>query len=444
MHGSVQTNRSLQSAKNRDNIGRHMAAAEGGSKATQGVVRIDISIKDRVKSYFSPSRIVEQLHEIPLSTVEREWIKVTGSLSEPLTAYNINQFLTFVLTDHDHAITTFNCKEFCDIFKKKLDAQVRINFSDLAIVLRDVHVELDASFLMIGSALSPQSSVHHVWTMLIRAVCLYHWLLVPIRVAFLPYPTFTDKTALSTDLPTDILVALHVIVSLNTAYRAQGRSSWVTTRFQIFRESDFLLHLGALPLDWLGHFSGFSNETCCWLRVNKLFLYFSRSSPRDLIFSRGETDKGKLSNLLLIMFFCLHMLSCIWYWLGRAWGHMHEGPSVSWLFADADFEHMTYDRHEHFAMKPFSSTAQRYLLSIYWVAATITVNGQVGAMIPQNTAELLFTTVIMALNMTLYRCSSALQWVLQCVLQCFKVALGISILGRCDMRDTLYMGCLGV
>jgi len=262
---------------------------------------------------------------------------------------------------------------------------------------------VNASFLMIDSALSPQSLFHRAWTMLIRMVCLYHWIAMPIRLAFLPFPTFTDRTALIMDVPTDILVGLHVIVSLNTAYRAEGRSSWNTTRFRIFQESDFLLHFGAIPLDWLGYACGASNEASCWLRINKLVLYFSRSSPRSVLFSNGESSRGKVVDLLLTMFFCLHMLSCMWYWLGRAWPDIENGPSVSWLFVDTNFEDMTYDRQAHFAMRPTSSTAQRYLLSIYWVAATLTVNGQVGAIIPQNTAELIFTTFIMALNMTLLR-----------------------------------------
>jgi len=268
---------------------------------------------------------------------------------------------------------------------------------------REKTVVVNASFLMIDSSLSPQSPAHRVWTMLIRMVCLYHWIAMPMRLAFLPYPTFTDRTALIMDLPTDILIVLHVIVSLNTAYRAEGRSSWETTRFRIFQESDFLLFLGAIPLDWLGYACGASNEASCWLRINKLFLYFSRSSPKKVLFSNGKSSRGKVVDLLLTMFFCLHMLGCIWYWLGRAWPYLDKGPSVSWLFVDTNFEDMTYDRQEHFAMRPTSSTAQRYLLSIYWVAATLTVNGQVGAMIPQNTAELLFTTIIMALNMTLLR-----------------------------------------
>jgi len=282
---------------------------------------------------------------------------------------------------------------------------VRINFSDLSKMMREREniVVVNASFLMIDSALSPESLPHRAWTMLIRMVCLYHWIAMPIRLAFLPYPTFTDPTALITDLPADMCLVLHVIVSLNTAYRAEGRTSWSTTRFRIFQESDFLLHLGAIPLDWLGYACGASNEASCWLRINKLVLYFSRSSPKKVLFSNGKTSRGMVVDLLLTMFFCLHMLGCIWYWLGRAWPGMDNGPSVSWLFVDTNFQDMTYDRQEHFAMRTTSSTAQRYLLSIYWVAATLTVNGQVGAIIPQNTAELLFTTVIMALNMTLFR-----------------------------------------
>jgi len=159
---------------------------------------------------------------------------------------------------------------------------------------REKSVVVDASFLMIDSVLSPQSLPHRLWTLLIRTVCLYHWLAVPIRVAFRPYHTFTDRTALIMDVPTDVLIVLHVIVSLNTAYQAEGRSRWETTRFRIFQESDFLLHFGAIPLDWLGYACGASNEASCWLRINKLVLYFSRSSPHKALFSNGESTRGKV------------------------------------------------------------------------------------------------------------------------------------------------------
>jgi len=94
-----------------------------GPQKTQ-IFKIEISIMDRIRAYFFISnRISQQFCEIRLSNMEREWIKVAGSLSEPLTVHNINQFLTFVLVDYPHAITTYNCKEFCDYFDKKLEAQ---------------------------------------------------------------------------------------------------------------------------------------------------------------------------------------------------------------------------------------------------------------------------------------------------------------------------------
>jgi len=99
----------------------NMESAEDGQKR---ISNIEISLKDRIKAYFFKSnRISEQFCQIRLANMEREWIKVAGSLSEPLTAYNMNQFLTFVLVDYPHVITTYNCKEFCDYFDKKLEAQ---------------------------------------------------------------------------------------------------------------------------------------------------------------------------------------------------------------------------------------------------------------------------------------------------------------------------------
>ena len=108
-----------------DDLSQHgMESAEAGVEGQKKIPKIEISIKDRIKAYFFESnRISEQFCEIRLANMEREWIKVAGSLSEPLTVYNINQFLTFVLVDHPHVITTYNCKEFCDYFDKKLEAQ---------------------------------------------------------------------------------------------------------------------------------------------------------------------------------------------------------------------------------------------------------------------------------------------------------------------------------
>ena len=87
--------------------------------------KIEITLKERLQGYFYPThRITDTFLSTPLQNMEREWIRVMGSLSEPLTAQSMAQFLTFVLVDHPNPINKYNCKELCSLFDKRLDAQV--------------------------------------------------------------------------------------------------------------------------------------------------------------------------------------------------------------------------------------------------------------------------------------------------------------------------------
>jgi hypothetical protein len=74
-------------------------------------------------------------------------------------------------------------------------------------------------------------------------------LTLAVRIAFLPFPTFTCQEALYTDLPADLAVVLHMIITLNTAYK-DDLGMWVTSRLQILRHCDLLAFLAFLPLDW--------------------------------------------------------------------------------------------------------------------------------------------------------------------------------------------------
>jgi len=75
------------------------------------------------------------------------------------------------------------------------------------------------------------------------------------------------------------------------------------------------------------------------------------------------------------------------------------------LWKQEQYQDLSYERNGkfHFVMDQHALTLEKYIFSMYWVAATITVNGQVGEMIPQNFVELIFTIFLMILNMTLYR-----------------------------------------
>ncbi len=70
-----------------------------------------------------------------------------------------------------------------------------------------------------------------------------------VRIAFLPFPTFICQEALYSDLPADLAVVLHMVITLNTAYK-DDFGMWVTSRLKILRHSDLLAFLASLPLDW--------------------------------------------------------------------------------------------------------------------------------------------------------------------------------------------------
>ena len=107
---------------------------------------------------------------------------------------------------------------------------------------------------------------------------MYHVFQVPVRIAFNPFPDFVNYLALVSDGPMDILLFLHVVVHLNTAYKSSRKlilqirsmictgvllsdqvtlcctfilgANWISSRYKIFRHGDFLFLIAAIPLDW--------------------------------------------------------------------------------------------------------------------------------------------------------------------------------------------------
>ena len=121
------------------------------------------------------------------------------------------------------------------------------------------------------------------------------------------------------DLTADLVVVLHWIVSLNTAYKSEVGATWIMSRVKILRESDLLLLLAVLPLDWFAYACGLSHEPSLWLRLNKMALFFSRVSPKVLLFSgESEQARSKVFDLILMIAFTMHICACFWYYIGRS------------------------------------------------------------------------------------------------------------------------------
>jgi CRP-like cAMP-binding protein len=365
------------------------------------------SLKQKFESFMFKDRQIEsRFVEVPPLLIETEFIRVAGELTGYLMGDAIRKYLTYTIVHHPYPISLANCREFCTLFGKPFDQSTKIMYPEIVKLLRDKKIQgQDQDGLFVESALNPSSSQIRVWIFLMRLVALYHIFMVPIRIAFMPYPRFTSFYALVSDGPMDVALGLHSLISLNTAFR-DAKSSWITSRIRIFRETDFLCLFASIPCDWFGYLTGFSMEGCVWLRLNKMVLYYSRISPVQIIYSKGEVYT--ISDLLVVIFLVLHICASLYFFLGRAARHWQAEmgrPQISWFFIEDDFKDLSYERSEdfHFVFGKDAWVVERYVFSLYWVATSITVSGQVGKFLPQNVEEIIFTIGIMILNMTVYR-----------------------------------------
>ena len=360
---------------------------------------------DLLKFWLMPSRRIEKaFFKVPLPVHEREFTKAVGTLSLPLTGLAIKQYLTYLLVEHSHQVDLYSCREFCRFFKRKLDQETSIMYRDIVKLVKERNSGVNNNDLLIESALNPYHWVMMIWTFIARVVSLYHILMVPVRIAFQSetYDSLIASLPLSTDLPADIFLIVHIFISLNVGYK-NSKSQWITSRSRIFKKTDFITVMAAVPLDWIVFLSGLDAESSVWCRINKMLLYFSRIDPGTVLY----TTRGRSLNDLLIQFcFIVHIAACVYYYIGRKipdWdlGVMNQ---ISWLKADQTLDIDTYDRETyHPSMYSNSTHMERYVLCSYWVIATITCQGVIGDLAPQNLLELMYTVGLLLFNLTIYR-----------------------------------------
>jgi len=180
------------------------------------------SVQDRLMIWmFADRRIVYRFVEVPILMQEREFVRVTGALTEPLRGDLIRQYLKYVMVDFPYPISIGNCCEFCELFDKRFDKDTRIAYQEIVRFTtareRSKHlVIIDTSVLFVGSSLNPNFILLKGLTFLMRLVVLYHFVMVPVRICFMPHQSFTSLSALETDLPADIAIIAHTLISLNT------------------------------------------------------------------------------------------------------------------------------------------------------------------------------------------------------------------------------------
>jgi hypothetical protein len=362
------------------------------------------SYRQWLLTWLFPSRRIETAYfRIELPAHEREFKKAVGSLSVPLSGLAIKQYLTYVLVEHSHNVDVYSCREFCRFFKRTLDDSTAIMYRDIVKLVKERNSGLNRNDLFIGSVLNPNHWLLQAWYFFARLVSLYYIIMLPIRIAFqTEVYTMTSRIWLSTDLPADIFLVIHAFVLLNLSFK-NSKSQWVTSRLKIFKNMDFLVILALVPFDWIVFLSGLDSERASWFRLNKMILYFSQSSPAIFLYSaRG----GTLKDLLIRFHLIVHIGACGFYYIGRKvpdW-NLGEMNKISWFRADLSNDLDTYDRDTyHPSMYPHSTHMERYVLCVYWVMATVTCQGVVGDLGPQNFIELCYVVLILMCNLTIYR-----------------------------------------
>lgn len=147
-------------------------------------------------------------------------------------------------------MSSYNVKEFLDIFGRNGDRSKELAWSDVRKALREQKsIVVAESDILVRSALNPESWVVLGWQNILKIVAVYHFVAVPVRISFLPWSTMLDIRALSTDLLADILTAVNVLVRGNTAYKS-SRAVWVTDRKKLLKKIEIGYIVAAVPLDW--------------------------------------------------------------------------------------------------------------------------------------------------------------------------------------------------
>ncbi len=104
-------------------------------------------------------------------------------------------------------------------------------------------------YILIGTVLNPTSWLVSYWLILLKAVALYHFVMVPVRISFVPWKKMLDSQALGTDLIADIITILNLPILGNTAYMG-SKATWITDKAKIFRRINIGYMIAAVPVDW--------------------------------------------------------------------------------------------------------------------------------------------------------------------------------------------------
>ena len=176
---------------------------------------------------------------------------VAGDLKRPISAKRIPELLEMLFPSYPHRFSSYNVQETLEIFGRQGARSRELYWGDVRKGLRERKGAsgVGGSSFLIDRAFNPTSWPVQRWRQLIRAVAIYHFIAVPVRIAFLPWPSMLDIRALATDLLADVLTFANVLMLTKTAELSK-RGAWITKASKLVRRIHVGYILAAVPLDW--------------------------------------------------------------------------------------------------------------------------------------------------------------------------------------------------
>jgi hypothetical protein len=182
---------------------------------------------------------------------ESAYLSVCGDLKKPLSAKQVPFFLESLFPSFPYRFSRYNVSEMLRCFGRDGAKTKLLFWPDIRKGLRE-HKGQQGDLsrkTLIKSVFNPDATALKFWCSITYLLAFYHFLVVPIRISFLPWKSMLDEHALYTDLVADGFTIMNFVIKANTAY-LNSRAMWITNRYKIIRRIDGCVSVSAIPFDW--------------------------------------------------------------------------------------------------------------------------------------------------------------------------------------------------
>ena len=368
---------------------------------------LDIGILAAAWSYLTFSRITSLLlHSETLDRYEAAYVMTIGNLHDKMHLEYIPMLIRFLLPRRS-IVTKVNIGEFVMLFGDDGMESTYVTWNGIRKVVRERARELasrnkkEPFFIEnSGRVFNLNSTAMRGWNRWVRAVAVYHFLAVPVRITFRPFSSLSDPYLLCTDLVADAMILLYMLVKMNTAY-INKKSKLCYDRYKILKHyfgkgSCVLDIMIVFPIDWICLAFGVSFERAQWMRILKMF--FVKSTKKS---SHGNSGVG-LKALATTAALEMHLGAVVWAFLG----YLHQDTVQSLALGTTWYQAESAQKFlSGVSMDGYDSPSswEMYVQTLNWVSThTVSTVGN-ATLCPKNYVEIGFAILLMTIGMTFYK-----------------------------------------